>query len=100
MYYLTKLVNTVRVPPSRFEEPLEEVVMDILTQSLVGTFDKKLGFMIAIKNIEDIGVGKVIIGDGAAYYDVTFNALFLSLNYMKLLKGKLLKLQNLELSLE
>lgn len=92
MYYLTKLVNTVRVPPSRFEEPLEEVVMDILTQSLVGTFDKKLGFMIAIKNIEDIGVGKVIIGDGAAYYDVTFNALFFKPELHEIIEGEVIEI--------
>ena len=70
MYLVSKIEDTVRIPPSRFEEPLEDVAVEILNESYVGKIDKKLGLMVTVKEIEEIGIGKVIMGDGAAYHEV------------------------------
>lgn len=75
MYKLVTVRDTVRVPPSRFEEPLEEVVLDVLRKSYEGLTDKDMGAILAITNVKEIGVGRIIMGDGASYHDTTFEAL-------------------------
>jgi len=75
MYKVVTVRDTVRVPPSRFEEPLEEVALDILRKSYEGSTDKDLGVILAITEVKEIGIGRIIMGDGASYHDVTFEAL-------------------------
>ncbi|MFX1518628.1 MAG: DNA-directed RNA polymerase [Promethearchaeota archaeon] len=75
MYKLIKIQDTVRVDPSRFGDPLEDVVLEICRDSYEGIINSDLGLTIAVTDVIDIGIGKLIPGDGAAYYDVIFNIL-------------------------
>ncbi len=92
MYLISKIEDTVRIPPSRFDEPAREIAVDVLNENYVGTIDKKLGLMVTVKEIEDIGVGKVIMGDGAAYYDVTFTALFFKPELHEIVEGEVIEI--------
>ena len=66
MYYKTIIKDTVRIPPYRFENPLEEVAIQTLNETYEGRLDKKLGLLICVNAIVDIGEGKLIMGDGAS----------------------------------
>lgn len=92
MYLISKIEDTVRIPPSRFEEPLKEVSSQVLNEKYVGKIDKKLGLMVTVREIEQIGIGKVIMGDGAAYYDVTFNALFFKPELHEIVEGEVIEI--------
>lgn len=91
MYLISKIEDTVRIPPNRFEEPLNEVASEIINDTYVGKIDKKLGLMVTVKNIEEIGIGKVIMGDGAAYHDVVFNALFFKPELHEIVEGEVIE---------
>jgi DNA-directed RNA polymerase subunit E' len=69
------LRDTVRVPPHRFGEPLEKVVKELLQQTYEGVVDKDVGMVVAILEVKEIGVGRIIMGDGASYHEVVFEAL-------------------------
>jgi DNA-directed RNA polymerase subunit E' len=75
MYKLITVEDTVRVPPHRFGEPLEEVVLDLLRKNYQGIMDKDVGMVLAITELKEVGVGRVIMGDGASYHDVVFEFL-------------------------
>ncbi len=75
MYKLLTVEDTVRVPPSRFSEKLDEVILDILKKNYGGVTDKDIGTILSITKILDISVGRVIMGDGASYHDVIFETL-------------------------
>jgi DNA-directed RNA polymerase subunit E' len=92
LYLVSKIEDTVRIPPDRFEEPLEDVTIELLNDSYVGTIDKKLGLMVTVKEIEDIGIGKVIMGDGAAYHDVTFTALSFKPELHEVIEGEVIEI--------
>ena len=66
MYYMTKIEDTVRIPPYRFDDPLEEVAIQTLNDTYNGRLDKKLGLLICVNEIEEIGEGRLIMGDGAS----------------------------------
>jgi len=91
LYLISKIDDTVRIPPSRFDEPLEEVASEIINENYVGKIDKKMGLMVTVKDIEEIGAGKVIMGDGAAYHEVVFTALFFKPELHEIVEGEVIE---------
>ena len=54
MYYKTKIEDTVRIPPYRFDNPLEEVAIQTLNETYASNLDKKLGLLICVNEIEEM----------------------------------------------
>jgi len=92
LYYLTKIEDTVRIPPYRFEDPLEEVAIETLNETYNGLLDKKLGLLVSVNSVENIGEGKVIMGDGAAYHEITFNAIFFNPELQEIIEGEVIEI--------
>ena len=88
MYYMTTIEGTVRIPPYRFDEPLEDVAIETLNEEYIGQLDKKLGLMVGAFSIEEIGEGVLIMGDGAAYHNVVFNAIFFKPEQQEIVEGE------------
>lgn len=75
MYKILTVSDTVRVPPRRFNEELEGVIASEFENAVAGRIDKNVGVVLAVTEIKDTGEGKIIMGDGAIYYDVTLDVL-------------------------
>lgn len=75
MYYKVRLKDTIRIPPKLFSEDLDEVVTNIVQKTFEGTMRKNHGVIVVTDNIEPVGSGIVIHGDGAMYQKVAFDAL-------------------------
>jgi DNA-directed RNA polymerase subunit E' len=82
-----KLDDKVRVPPQRLGEELETVILDVLQEQLEGSIDKEIGIFIAVPRVLDIGEGELVPGDGAVYYDVTFEAVVLRIALQEVIEG-------------
>ena len=92
MYYKTKIEDTVRIPPYKFDEPLNKVAIQTLNETYEGRLDKKLGLFICVNAIDEIGEGKLIMGDGAAYHNVIFEALFFKPEQYDILEGEVIEI--------
>ena len=68
MYKLLTVEDTVRLPPKRFNEDLEEALMTEFENTMVGRIDREIGLILAATQVIEIGDGKIILGDGAIYY--------------------------------
>lgn len=88
MYHMTKIEDTVRIPPNKFDEPLEEVALQTLNDTYDSHLDKDLGLLICVNEIEEIGEGKLIMGDGASYHNVVFNAVFFKPEQHEVIDGE------------
>jgi len=75
MYLKTRLVDTVRIDPEQLGMPIMAAVGRALRDKLEGHIDKKLGALVAILDVVDIGDGRILFGDGGVYYEATFDAL-------------------------
>ncbi|KAB3544206.1 MAG: DNA-directed RNA polymerase [ANME-2 cluster archaeon] len=75
MYLKTRLVDTVRIDPEQLGMPIMASVRQALRDKLEGQIDKKLGALVAILDVVDIGDGRILGGDGGVYYEATFDAL-------------------------
>ena len=75
MYYLTRIRETVRVPPNRFGDQIENVILDISRSKNETTIGGDIGMIVAILNVNEISPGRIVPGDGATFHDVEYEAL-------------------------
>lgn len=92
MYYISKIEDTVRIPPYRFEDNIEDVAIEILNEEYNGVLDKKLGLMVSVTSIDEMGEGVLIMGDGAAYHKVVFNAIFYKPEQQEIVEGEVIEI--------
>ena len=87
MYAMVKIEETIRILPERFGEDLDGVVGQIVQKSFEGTMRKDHGIIIAANNIEAVGDGIIIHGDGAMYQKVAFDALMFKPELQEIVDG-------------
>ena len=75
MYKLVTVEQTVRIPPNLFGMKMQDAALTILREQFERTVDKELGIIVSLHNAELKSKGRVLQGDGAAYFDVNFDAL-------------------------
>lgn len=75
MYQIVEMEDTVRIPPHELGEDQDAVAQELVHRSFEGRLNKKHGFTVLATDIERLGEGRVIHGDGAVYQRVKFNAL-------------------------
>ncbi len=94
MYRKVRLVDIIRIPPQRLEEDLEKVVAETLREKLEGRIDKMLGSIVAVTDIAEIGEGHILVGDGAVYYEVTFDAIAYKPELQEIVEGTVVEIVN------
>ncbi len=89
MFYKVELKDHIRVPPNLFNLPLEEAVIKRIKTKYSGFISKDLGIVIDVSGMKEIGEGILIAGDGASYYDVTFELLTFKPEMQEVIVGKI-----------
>ena len=87
MYAMVKVEDTVRILPERFGEDLDKVVEAIVQKTFEGTMRKDHGIIVTANNIEPVGDGIIIHGDGAMYQKVAFDALMFKPELQEVVDG-------------
>jgi len=87
MYAIVKVKDTIRIPPQMFGVDLDKVVEEIVQKTFEGTMRKNHGIIVVADNIEAVGEGIVIHGDGAMYQKVAFDALTFKPDLQEVLDG-------------
>ena len=90
MFYEIKVKGHVRVDPVFFNENTEDAIKAALRQRFEGFISKELGVVIGVTDVDDVGEGVIIPGDGAAYYDTNFNILSFKPEMQEVVLGKIL----------
>ncbi|MFB0561569.1 MAG: DNA-directed RNA polymerase [Candidatus Lokiarchaeia archaeon] len=91
MYELVSLRDTVRIPPQRFGEPIDKVALEILMKEYEGIIDPDLGVVISVVGVEDVEVGKLLPGDGAAFHKVLFSVLIFKPIQHEIIEGEVVE---------
>jgi len=92
LFRLLTIKDVVRVDPSMFSDDLNSVVKVILKERYNGYLDKEAGIIITVININNIGTGKVIHGEGAAYYDVELEILAFKPDLQEIVYGEVVEI--------
>ena len=91
MYELVTLRDTVRIPPQRFGDPIDKVALEILMKEYEGIIDPDLGVVISVVGVEDVEVGKLLPGDGAAFHKVLFSVLIFKPIQHEIIEGEVVE---------
>jgi len=91
MYKKMRLADTVRIAPELLGEPVEEAVKIALRDKLEGLVDKKIGAIVAVKDIIEVGEGHILAGDGGVYYDAIFDALTFMPELQEIIEGSVVE---------
>ncbi len=92
MYARMRVRDTVRVPPTRLGEDLNEVINDLLWEQFEGKLDREYGMIVGIESIDEIGEGRIIEGDGAIYFDVVFSAITFKPLLQEVIEGEVVEI--------
>jgi len=91
MYKKMRLADTVRIAPELLGEPVEQAVKLALREKLEGLVDKRMGAIVAVKDIIEVGEGHILAGDGGVYYDVVFDALTFMPELQEIIEGSVVE---------
>ncbi len=75
MFYKTKIMDKVRVPPKKLGAKVKESMIEICKEDYEGRINENYGVIVAVTGIGNIGEGHIIPGDGAAYYEAEIEML-------------------------
>lgn len=84
--------DTIRIPPDKFGEPIEKVGYEQLKTKHEGMVDERLGYVIAVTNVQVAPVGKIIPGDGATYHKASFSMLTFSPEIQEIVEGEVVEI--------
>ncbi len=88
MYKMEKKKDSIRIPPDRLDEDLDEISGEIANETcLEGTLEDGNKLIIMATNVERVGDGKIVHGDGGIYQHVTYDALVFELEEHELIHG-------------
>ncbi|MFH1450793.1 MAG: DNA-directed RNA polymerase [archaeon] len=91
MYQIVEIEDTVRVLPENFGNTLEDTLKKILAEKYESKLDRDLGAIVSITDVKTDGIGKVIPGDGAAFYNTTFKALSYRPEIQEIVDGEVIE---------
>lgn len=89
MFYKIQLSDHIRVSPRFFGKDLKAAVKAGIKLKYDGLIDQTLGVVIDVVDVREVGEGVIIPGDGAAYYDTTFEILTYKPELQEVVTGRI-----------
>ena len=76
MYISYTITDTIRIPPTEIAGNLKNIILEQAKGVYESVLDEDIGVVVAVTNVDNVGDGKIVPGDGAVYYesDITFLA--------------------------
>ena len=87
MFQMQKFEESIRVPPKYIGLDIEESIKKSLGERYENRVIKDIGVILAVKDIYEIGEGKIIVEDAGVYYSVSFNALVYTPKLYEIVEG-------------
>ncbi len=74
-FRLVEAEDYVRVPPTEFGKPLEDIALSQLKSRYEGKVLREVGYIVAVLNVKVGREGKIVFGDGGTYHRAVFTML-------------------------
>ena len=88
MFYKVTVKDHIRVSPSEFGKELKAAIATEVRNKYTGYISKELGIVIDVVDVQEVGDGVIIPGDGAPYYNATFELIVFEPEMHEILPGK------------
>lgn len=87
MYMITEAERKVRVPPKNLGEDITEAIDNLTWDTFEGKFNEDKSLTVLIKDVEPLGPGRIVHGDGAVYQTVRYNQLVFKVKDNEVVEG-------------
>ena len=88
MFYKVKIKDHIRVSPDKFGLELKQAIVTEVKSKYAGFISKDLGVVIDVSGVDEVGEGVIIPGDGAAFYETTFELITFEPEVQEVMRGK------------
>ena len=92
MYMLAQREKTVRIPPDRLAENLDQTVEELAKESFEGKVEGSDSLTVLVRNIKREGPGRIVHGDGAVYQKVDFESLIFKPMLQEVIEGNVVEI--------
>ncbi len=86
MYMLSKAEKVVRIPPSMLDKDIDKVTEKITCDTFEGRVEHD-HLTVLISNVEPMGQGRIVHGDGAVYQEVSYDQLVFRPQLQEVIEG-------------
>lgn len=90
MYRIITVQDRIRVPPTKLGLNVKEAVAASISEQMEGLLDQRLGVVLSVVEIVNIGEGKIIAGNAGVFYDTTFKLLSFKPELNELVYGEVI----------
>jgi len=94
MFYISEVEDYVRVEPKLFGMSTLEAVDQQLRETYSDYYDREMGRVVSVIDVQEVGEGVIIPGDGAAYYNTKFKLLIWKPEMHELVHGIIAEITN------
>ena len=88
MYVKYVVRDTVRVPPAEIGTELNGTLLKQARQAYEGVLDEDTGVVVCVTAVGNVGDGKIVPGDGAAYYESDIEMITYKPKIQELVEGE------------
>ena len=89
MYIMYVIRDTVRVPPAEIGGDLDKTMLAQARKVYEGVLDEDIGVVVSVNSVGNVGDGRIVPGDGAAYYDADITMLAYKPKVQELVEGEI-----------
>jgi len=89
MFYKVKVQDHIRIPPQKFGLDLKQAIIEEIKNKFSGYISKELGMVIDVSGLAEVGEGIIIPGDGASYYQTSFELITFQPELQEVIPGKI-----------
>ncbi len=75
MYKIVKVKEKIRVPPEKLGADVTKAVKDSIAEKMEGIIDPRLGVVLSVISVDEVGEGKIVPNDPGVFYNSVFDIL-------------------------
>jgi DNA-directed RNA polymerase subunit E' len=90
MYRIITVEDKIRVPPAKLSSDLKESVKESIAEQIEGLVDYRLGVVLAVVSVDNVGEGKIIAGNPGVFYNSHFKLLTFKPELHELVHGEVI----------
>lgn len=87
MYFTMTKEDTIRIPPERLGDDMDKVIEEIAHSSLENRMTRDGFLTLLVTDVEKLGEGRIIHGDGGVYQQVRYNAVVFKPELQEVIEG-------------
>lgn len=82
--------DRIRVPPTKLGANVKEAIKESIAEQFEGVLDQRLGAVLSVISVEEVGDGKILAGDAGIHYNAKFKLLTFKPELQELAHGEVI----------